>query len=179
MKKKIVVFLMVISFSSLIPFGRGGSNSHVVIDDWTETETVGDDHLYYNLGSLSRSVRLQITVTSNRSVDLIIMNTSEYYTYDFSGYSTSQAKDINGASLSLDFTTTASVAVWIVIDNTNDVPGGASHVGNASVTTTVDSSSGSNSDINIPGYEVGLLTIVIFATLFLGIRKHRKLNNKL
>jgi hypothetical protein len=172
MKNKMMFPIVLIFLISQINAGY----SYVLIDDWNETITVNEEGWEENLGSFSANLLLKITVTSNVSIDVLLLDWINYNRYYVNQPFTyiSQASQINTLSMNKEYTTTPQETYYFVIDNTNKTTNGANYTGPALVTINVDSSSTSPQG-GISGFPLLLLSFSI-AVIFILIYKTKKRN---
>ncbi len=169
-------FLMGLMFLSVFLFSVMAVTGTDLVN---ETKVINKDQMYSSGFSLSAqtTITVSINVTSGGPVDLLLMNSGNYTTYEnafTSGNSGTFYYIVDGSSLSVK-AKTYSVTLgkgdyYVVIENADFTSGGASSTGSvtAAILISYDSSSAS------PGFE---LPIFLFAiTAIISIRIYKKKN---
>jgi hypothetical protein len=157
LKKKIIIPFVLFFLFLQINVGYG----YFLKDDWEETSAVNQESWNFGLGMSTGSYKLKITVTSNVSIDVLLLDFENYFKYSGSNPFTyiSQGSKINSTNVYKEYTTTPQITYYLIIDNTNETINGANYTGPALVNVNVVSKSALN--INLPDPTIFILIILI------------------
>lgn len=168
---KLVMPLVLVLLS--LPINVGAT--YWLKDSFEESKVVNNEFWYFNLGSSTASYKLDIDITSERSIDVLFMDDENYYKYDFGSNFTyfAGASQLDITFMDVVYTTTPQIAYFLVIDNTDNVPNGASYTGPTNVTVKVISTRVDGSNLTIPGYPILILGVFTGVAVIITYKKKK------
>ncbi|MFX1238209.1 MAG: hypothetical protein ACFFAS_20625 [Promethearchaeota archaeon] len=173
LKVKAVTILMLIYMISQVTTGTA-----FLKDDYDETYIIVEDsYQEIVLGSSTSRFHLEITVTSNVTIDVLILDWDEFN--DYPSIDTFLAGELNTTSAYIELDTNTPISYYVILDNTNDnhIPYGANYTSPADVHFIMDSTRLSIPTI-ISGYSI-LIFAVILCVIVLGyIKKNQNIKLK-
>ena len=151
-------------------------HSYFLYESFEETKVVNNEFWYFNLGSSTGTFKLDITITSEKNIDILFLDYENYLDYDFGNSFTFfvGASKLNTTSMHTVYTTTPQIAYFLIIDNTDDVPNGANYTSPSIVTVKVISSRLGGSSPSIPGYPTMILGLIIGVAFIIFYKKKNK-----
>ena len=172
LKYKLVLPLVLLFFSLYINIGLG----QFLKDSFEETKVVNNEFWEFNLGSSTGTFELDINITSERNIDILFMDYENYLDYYFGDNFTffEGASKLNTTSMHSIYTTTPQIAYFLIIDNTNNVPNGASYIGPSNVTVKVISTRVDGNFPLITGYPSMILILIIGVVFIIIYKKENK-----
>ncbi len=170
---KVVLPLVLIFLSIHIDVGV----SLLLWDGFEETKVVNNETWEFNLGSSTGSYKLDITVTSERNIDILFLDIENYYDYGFGSNFTffADASELNTTSMHSVYTTTPQIAYFLIMENTNDTPSGANYIGPTNVTVKVISTRVGGNLSSISGYPAMILGLIIGVAFIIIYKKKNKI----
>ncbi|MFX1307657.1 MAG: Loki-CTERM sorting domain-containing protein [Promethearchaeota archaeon] len=168
---KLVMPLVLVLLS--LPINVGAT--YWLKDSFEESKVVNNEFWYFNLGSSTASYKLDIDITSERSIDVLFMDDENYYKYDFGSNFTyfAGASQLDITFMDVVYTTTPQIAYFLVIDNTDNVPNGASYTGSTNVTVKVISTRVDGGSPTIPGYPILFLGVFTGVAVIITYKKKK------